>query len=434
MNANLTEPLVVGRPVSINTADFLADAREICETGLFTNNGPFNCKLEIRAAEELAVDNVISVSNATKGLELVLRTLDAKPHGEVILPSYTFIATAHAVIEAGLHPVFCDVDLQTHLITRETVDLVVSERTVAIIGVNLWGLPCEASLCSYAREKGLPIIFDSAHAFGARDEHGTPIGSYGYVSVFSMHATKLFNSFEGGLIATNSKKLAQKLSSMRNFGFTGQDEVSMWGTNAKLSEIHAAFACRQLDSIRSTLLKFHSNAVKYETEFSKHQLQGVQYWNARYLNTGCTHSYICVRIDDNAPFSRDELMHALREHNIYAKRYFFPGIHNTDFYKSISGSPKELPNTEILNKQMLILPTGLYIQDSHVERIVQTIAHIHLNANKLIIPKIDICIDRTATIQRQQYVKAQIEKLRRQMMEYESELTSLMDQIESRAD
>lgn len=365
--------LVVGKPVSIDTEGFLQDVEEICAGGIFTNNGPFSTKLERRIQDYLGVKYAVNVSNATKGLELVLRALRLPKSGTVLIPSYTFIATAHAVIEAGLQPVFCDVDLETHLLTPDLIEDKFDENTVAIIAVNLWGLTCSDSLVDFSRQKRVPIIFDSAHAFGAKDDEGKLIGGSGIAHVFSMHATKLFNSFEGGCITTNDVELAKRLKSMRNFGISDQEEVTSWGTNAKMSEIHAAFALRQLDSIDQTKLIFREHALTYKKELHKHNITGVKLWNENFMNSGSTHSYICVRVQKDAPVTRDQLLHFLKEKRIHAKRYFFPGVHKTPFYAAEYGTVS-LPNTEILNSEILALPTGRSVHARDIERVVSTIA------------------------------------------------------------
>ncbi|XRB07669.1 GDP-perosamine synthase [Pycnococcus provasolii] len=213
-----------------------------------------------------------------------MRALEFKSGSEVIVPSYTFIATVHAIKACGLVPRFCDVDAKTHLITVETISACLTPETVAIVGVHLWGLCCDvASLTALAKAHNLTLLFDAAHAFGSRDTDGVCVGNFGKAEVFSMHATKLFNSFEGGLITTNDLKFDLKLRRMRNFGFEGQDLILSWGTNIKLSEIHASFAVRQLVGIRHLLETYRTNASVYCEEFKKTALAGVEVWNERFI-------------------------------------------------------------------------------------------------------------------------------------------------------
>ena len=421
-------PLVVGRPVSIETQEFQNDVKEICETGIFTNNGPFSMRLEEQIRTYLDVKHAINVSNATKGLELLLRALDLPAEGEVLLPSYTFIATAHAVIEAGLRPVFCDVDLNTHLLTPEHLESKISHRTAAILAVNLWGLSCSKELTDFAQQKNIPVIFDSAHAFGAADSTGKLIGGSGTAHVFSMHATKLFNSFEGGCITTNDSQLALRLQSMRNFGITGQDLVELWGTNAKMSEIHAAFALRQLKHIEETKEIFLRNVHIYKLELSAHKLPGITLWNENFMNTGCTHAYVCVRIGKPAPITRDFLIESLRTHGIYAKRYFFPGIHKLDFYKNLCKHDEILHNTETLNREIMVLPTGRFIEEEDVKRVITTIASLYnayATTNTCADTEVNVSVDTSSVSQRQKYVYNRIQELQGQISCYEDELPAL---------
>ena len=419
-------PLVVGKPVCVDTPGFLRDVQEICDSGNFTNNGPFNLKLEKQICDYLSVKFAVSVSNATKGIELVLRALKLGEGGEVIIPSYTFVATAHAVVEAGLTPVFCDVSAETHLLLPEYIENLISDRTVAVIAVNLWGLACPKSILELAQRKKIHLIFDSAHAFGAVDEQGDLLGGSGTASVFSMHATKLFNSFEGGIVTTNNETLARRLASMRNFGITGQDEIGLWGTNAKLSEIHAAFAYRQLQVIEETKAIFADHALKYKLELDKYHLTGVKYWNKKFLNTGCTHAYICVQIEEQAPLTRDELMSELRKVDIYAKRYFFPGLHKLEYYSKRYTPSQPLVNTEILNRQVLVLPTGRGVTNGDIERVVWEIARIfHECSFKRSVTEGDIVVDSTRLHLRKKFVASKILALQGEIREFQAELELL---------
>ena len=369
-------PLVVGKPNKVNVEELVGTLREITDTGILTNDGPFVKLLEERVSKYTGANHAIAVSNATCGIEWTLRALQLPPGGEVVVPSFTFIATAHAILAAGLTPVFCDVDRKTHLIEVAQVDKVVTPKTVAIVGVNLWGLMCTAALEAYAQEKCIPIMFDSAHSFGSRNGSGKTAGNMGCAEIVSLHATKLFNSFEGGLVITNDDALARKIVAMRNFGIVGQDNVEFIGTNCKLSEIHAAFACLQLTSIEQTKHIYHENAQKYSSELRRHNLRGVTLWNDEFLQTGCTHSYIILILEDSSPISRDCLMKGLREKEVYAKRYFFPGTHKYECYKAW---PPRVPldDTDWLNEHLLTLPTGTNIAFEDIERIVECVSELH---------------------------------------------------------
>jgi len=341
------------------------------------------------------VKHCVAVANATVGLELVIRALDLEPGGEVIVPSYTFIATIHAIKACGLVPRFCDVDAKTHLITVESVSACLSPKTAAIIGVHLWGLCCDVEgLTVLAKAHNLLLLFDAAHAFGARDSRAVAVGNFGKAEVFSMHATKLFNSFEGGLITTNDPDLAMKVSRTRNFGIYGQDLIGVWGTNAKLSEVHAAFAVRQLNGIEKLLKIYRDHASAYRDELK--EVVGIETWNERYLShEGCTHSYICVEVTDDFPMTRDQLMAELRKENVYGKRYFYPGAHRCKPYAS-EHIKTPLLNTERLCSQVLVLPTGTCISSEDIQRIASLIKQSYVNGVPDRHAPVDIAVDESS--------------------------------------
>jgi dTDP-4-amino-4,6-dideoxygalactose transaminase len=404
-DANLR--LVVGKPNIMDKEGFLRDVEEILETRIFTNMGPFSVKLEREVCSFLNVKHCVAVSNATVGLAMALRVLDLEPGSEVIVPAYTFIATAHAVTECGLKVVFCDCNPTSHLIDRKSVSDKISCMTSAIVAVNLWGLACDVEdLQDLARENGLKLMFDSAHAFGARAPSGTFLGNFGDIEVFSMHATKLFNSFEGGLLTTNDDDLAVRLKSMRNFGITGQDTVSSWGSNYKLSEIHAAFALRQLNKIEELIEVYQENARIYTDELNTAEIQGLRNWNKTYVeNQGCTHSYVCLEVTPEFPVDRDEVVNFLRSMNIYAKRYFFPGLQNCEPYSS--DLQPELPVTEMLCKEVIVLPTGTLVTKSHIRHIVSLIQSLDLSlkTKSLELLRKPIEVDRSSLTERLMYLR-----------------------------
>ena len=418
--SNSENRLVVGKPNIMDRDGFLKDVEEILDTRIFTNLGPFATKLEAEVCSYLKVKHAFAVSNATVGLAMTLRALELEPGGEVIVPAYTFIASAHAVIEAGLTPVFCDCDAISHLITPKEVSVCITERTVAILAVNLWGLPCDVEgLEALAEMNGVALVYDSAHSFGAVAPCGRFLGNFGSAEVFSLHATKLFNSFEGGLITTNDGKLAERLSLIRNFGIGGQDVVAAWGSNYKLSEIHSAFALRQLGRMELLKTTYKDNALCYTELLDESAIPGLRNWNKDFLShVGCTHSYICLEVQDEYPLSRDEVISRLREHNIFAKRYFFPGLHKCQPYVKLDRNhDSNLPVTERLCNQVIILPTGTNVNREHVASIVhllrefsfETQARKHRES-----PDKEVSVDWSHITERMEYVrqmKSKYEKL-----------------------
>ena len=233
-----SDPLHVGRPNIGDRVDFLHRLEGILDRQWLTNNGPLVQELEARIAAHLGVRHCIAMCNGTIALEIAIRALGLT--GEVIVPSWTFIATAHALHWQEITPVFADIDPTTHNLDPAAVRRMITPRTSGIIGVHLWGRPAPIrELQAIADERGLKLLFDAAHAFGCSYE-GQMIGRFGTCEVLSFHATKCFNCFEGGAIVTNDDALMEKVRLMRNFGFAGYDNVIHPGTNGKLTEVCAA--------------------------------------------------------------------------------------------------------------------------------------------------------------------------------------------------
>ena len=241
------EPLHVGRPNIGNRARLMERINELLDRRWLTNNGPFVQELEQRLASYLGVRHCIAICNGTVALELAIRALGMT--GEVIVPSFTFVATAHALQWQEITPVFCDIDPRSHTLDPVQVERMITPRTSGIIGVHVWGTPCAtASLTELAQRRGLRLLFDASHAFGCA-HGGAMMGNFGDAEVFSFHATKFFNTFEGGAIVTNNDDLAGRIRLMKNFGFAGYDNVIYLGSNGKLSEISAAMGLTGLESL-----------------------------------------------------------------------------------------------------------------------------------------------------------------------------------------
>jgi dTDP-4-amino-4,6-dideoxygalactose transaminase len=358
-------PLHVGRPNLCDREQLKAELDAIFDRRWLTNRGPLVQAFESALAERLGVRHCIAVCNATLGLEVVLRALEVS--GEVVVPSFTFIATAHAARWLGLRPVFVDVDRQTHNIDPAAVDAALSPQTGAIMGVHLWGRPCDVSaLTQIARARGIPLLFDAAHAFSC-EYHGVKIGNFGDAEVFSFHATKFLNSFEGGAIATNSDVLAATVRLMINFGFSGYDCVDSIGTNAKMSEISAAMGLLSLGQIDALLRTNRLNHGKYlDVLQSLPGVTPIRYDEADAPN----YQYVIVEVDEGAAgLSRDDLVAVLWAEQVFARRYFYPGCHRMEPYASEHRRDARLPNTEALCDRVLALPTGTAVDARSIEAI-----------------------------------------------------------------
>ena len=326
------EPLHVGRP-NIGDRKILNERfNQILDNKWLSNNGPFVQEFERKIEKFLGVKHCIAVCNATIGLEITVRALDLK--GEVIVPSFTFIATAHCLQWQKITPVFCDIDPKTHNIDPKKIEDLITPRTSGIIGVHVWGRPCAIEpLTEIAAKHNLKLMFDAAHAFGC-SYHGTMIGNFGDAEVFSFHATKFFNTFEGGAIVTNNDDLAAKIRLMKNFGFSGYDTVVSIGTNGKMNEFSAAMGLTGLENLQQFIQTNHENYKEYQKNLSR--IPGIRLID--YSNTeSCNYQYIVLEIDEELThISRDRIQEILQKENILARKYFFPGCHNMEPYHSIN--------------------------------------------------------------------------------------------------
>jgi dTDP-4-amino-4,6-dideoxygalactose transaminase len=368
-------PLHIGRPNIGNREALLRQINDILDRRWLSNDGPLLKEFEHRIAKYVGVKHCIAICNATIALGIAARSLDLT--GEVILPSYTFIATAHALHWQGIKPVFADMDPQTHNIDPKSIERLITPKTTAIIGVHIWGRPCDTeAIETIARTHQLKVMYDAAHAFGC-SRHGRMIGGFGECEVFSFHATKLINSFEGGAIVTDDDALAKKARLMRNFGFAGYDHVVSLGTNGKMPEVCAAMGLTSLEAIDDLIEINRENYRHYQGGLS--DLQGISVipYDPTERNN---YQYIVVEADPElAPLHRDELVMVLHAENILARKYFWPGCHRMEPYLSQQPS-SSLPETERVAARIFLLPTGQTVNSQTVEIICGIIRKACANA------------------------------------------------------
>jgi dTDP-4-amino-4,6-dideoxygalactose transaminase len=365
------EKLHVGRPNIGDREKLLERINDMLDRRWLTNNGPYVQELEKRIAEYIGVKHCISVCNATVGLEIASRAIGLSK--EVIVPAFTFVATVHALQWQEITPVFCDLDPVTHNIDPNRVEDMITPKTTGIVGVHVWGRPCAIEeLGEIARKHNLKLMFDAAHAFGC-SHSGRMLGNFGDVEVFSFHATKLFNTFEGGAIVTNNDDLARQIRLMTNFGFAGYDQVIFLGTNGKMSEVSAAMGITNLESLEEFIGRNYQNYRQYEKGLAN--LPGIKH--VKYDETEKNnYQYITIEIDHAiAGISRDQIAQVLYEENVLARRYFYPGCHQMEPYASyFPHAGLLLPETERLTQRTLCLPTGMAIDADAIRRICQIIS------------------------------------------------------------
>lgn len=364
------EPLHVGRPNIGDRASLLQRINDMLDRRWLTNNGPYVQELEQRIGSLLGVKHCIATCNGTVALELAIRA--AGLCGEVIVPSFTFIATPHALQWQEITPVFCDVDPRTHTLNPLRVEEMITPRTSGIIGVHVWGQPCDVeALTEIARKHNLKLMFDASHAFGCSYK-GQMIGNFGEAEVFSFHATKFFNTFEGGAIVTNNDELAAKIRLMKNFGFAGYDNVVYLGTNGKMSEVSAAMGLTSLESLDNFIAINHRNYQQYQEKLA--EIPGILLLDYGHI-IKFNYQYIVLEVDEKiAKISRDTLQQCLQAENILARRYFYPGCHKMEPYNSyFPHAGLLLPETEKLVQKVLILPTGSTINLTDINSICNII-------------------------------------------------------------
>lgn len=365
------EKLHVGRPNIGNRQRLLERINDLLDRRWLSNNGLYVQEFEQRLADFTGTKHCIAMCNATVALEIVIRSLGLT--GEVIVPSFTFIATAHALQWQEITPVFCDVDPQTHNLDPRMVERMITPRTTGILGVHVWGRPCNVeALTDIAQRHNLKLAFDAAHALGCSYKDRM-IGNFGEAEVFSFHATKFLNTFEGGAVVTNNDELAAKIRLMKNFGFgSGYDNVIYIGTNGKMDEASAAMGVTGLESIEDFIAVNYRNYKQYKAELEN--LPGVQLINYNESERN-NYQYIILEIDEEkAGINRDELVQLLQAENIIARRYFYPGCHQMEPYRSyFPNANLLLPETEKLTQKVMSLPTGTALTEEAVSKICEII-------------------------------------------------------------
>jgi dTDP-4-amino-4,6-dideoxygalactose transaminase len=333
----------------------LRRVNEMFDRRWFTNDGPLVKEFEARIQKLVGAKHCVAMCNATIALEIAIRALELR--GEVIVPAYTFVATAHALQWQEITPVFCDMDPETYNIDPAKIERLITPRTTGIIGVHVWGRPCDTdAIESIAGKHTLQVMYDAAHAFGC-SRLGQMVGSFGSCEVFSFHATKFINSFEGGAMVTNDDVLAAKMRLMRNFGFAGYDKVIYPGTNGKMTEICAAMGLTSLEAMEGIVASNRRNYEAYADGLRG--LTGISlivYPTTERMNC----QYVVVEVDPEAsPLNRDELVAVLHAENVLARKYFWPGCHRMEPYRSLQPNASLLlPQTEKVAARIMVLPTG----------------------------------------------------------------------------
>lgn len=369
-----SEPLPIGQLYFPSWERYEAAFRGIFDRQYYNNNGPLHEELEEKLQQFLGVKHAICVSNATFGLMMLADAMELS--GKVILPSLTFVASAQSLSWAGLEPVFCDIDLDTHQMALDQVATLVEKEVSAIMGVNLWGGACEpAALAKVAEDTGVKLFFDSAHAFGC-EVGGLKIGNFGCAEVFSFHATKILNATEGGCICTNDDELAARLRSIRpSYGV--EEPVSIVRVaNARMSEAQAAIALMSLEDFPENQKNNENLYQLYEAQLNAIpglnlvRPSGVSFSNYQYL--------VCSINEYEYGLPRDLLIEILNAENVVARRYFYPGVHRSlPYSQEFPQYLDALPNTDSFCASCIQFPIGALVSAESIERICNILERAH---------------------------------------------------------
>lgn len=357
------------RPLLPNLSSYVLKLEEIWKSGWMTNGGKQNSDLVEVLRTRLRCANVATFNNGTTALLLALRALRLR--GEVVTTPFTFPATTHAIDWAGLTPVFADIDARTGCLDPAAVEAAVTKDTSAILAVHVFGIPCDVeALGAIAKKHGLKLIYDAAHAFGV-EVGGRAIGSYGDISMFSLHATKLFHTAEGGALTFRDASLAKDLHLLHNFGIADEDHVAMSGINGKMNELQAALGLCVMEVLDEEYAKRATVVKRY-----RDQLRNVPGVECMLPGPGVRPSmqYMPVRIGPESHSDRDAMFNGMRQQNIMSRRYFRPLCSSIEPYAHLpSAAPQGLPNAVGLEKEILCLPLHGGLKDEDVDRVCEVL-------------------------------------------------------------
>jgi dTDP-4-amino-4,6-dideoxygalactose transaminase len=370
MNKIITDKTIyVAQPSLPPLEDFVESLKEIWDTKILTNQGPFHQAFEKALSDYLGVKYVSVFSNGTLALITALQCLGIK--GEVITTPYTFVATTNSLHWNGITPVFCDVDPVFGNLDPDKIEALITPATTAIMPVHVYGNPCDmVKIEAIAKKHRLKVIYDAAHAFGVKRE-GQSILNKGDLSILSFHATKAFNTIEGGAIISHDLSTKERIDNLKNFGITDEVTVVEPGINAKMNELQCAFGLLQLKDIEKNILK-----RKAVTEFYREQLRNIK--GIRVLEDEAqvehNYSYFPIFVNREYTITRDGLYEFLKEHHIYSRRYFYPLVSSFSPYNELNSSKREtLLNAFKLSEEVLCLPIYSEIEPYFLNKIVDLI-------------------------------------------------------------
>ena len=364
--------ITVTSPLLPNLDEFTESLKEIWESKWITNNGQFHQKLEAALAEYLKVPYVSLFTNGTLPLLTALQAL--RITGEVITTPYSFVATTHALWWNGIKPVFVDIDPSTGNIDPQKIEAAITPRTTAILPVHVYGKPCDTEAIQAIADKyGLKVIYDAAHAFGV-EVNGESLLNAGDMSTLSFHATKVFNTIEGGAMVMHDEKTKQRIDYLKNFGFANEVEVVGPGINSKMDEIRSAYGLLNLKQVDVAIAARQKVAVAYRDALRN--VDGISFWDDM---PGVRHNYSYFPIFVDAKkygMTRDELYIKMKDQGVWGRRYFYPLISEFSTYRGLESSrPENLPNAHMMADTVICLPMHHALNEKEINRIIDCIRH-----------------------------------------------------------
>ena len=362
--------ITVTSPLLPSLDEFTDSLKEIWGSKWITNNGQFHQKLEAALAEYLKVPYVSLFTNGTLPLLTALQAL--RITGEVITTPYSFVATTHALWWNGIKPVFVDIDPSTGNIDPQKIEAAITPRTTAILPVHVYGKPCDTEAIQAIADKyGLKVIYDAAHAFGV-EVNGESLLNAGDMSTLSFHATKVFNTIEGGAMVMHDKKTKQRIDYLKNFGFANEIEVVGPGINSKMDEIRSAYGLLNLKQVDAAIAARQKVAVAYRKALRN--VDGISFWDDM---PGVRHnySYFPIFVDaEKYGMTRDELYMKLKDQGVWSRRYFYPLISEFSTYRGLESSrPENLPNAHMMADTVICLPMHHALREEEINRIIDCI-------------------------------------------------------------
>ena len=364
------KPITVTSPLLPDLSEFHEMLKEIWNSKWITNNGSFHRQLEAELAKYLKVPYVSLFTNGTLPLITALQAL--RITGEVITTPYSFVATTHSLWWNGIKPVFVDIDPATGNIAPDKIEAAITPKTTAIMPVHVYGKPCDTERIQAIADKyGLKVIYDAAHAFGV-EVNGESILNAGDMSTLSFHATKVYNTVEGGALIMHDEKTKKRIDYLKNFGFAGETEVVAPGINSKMDEIRAAYGLLNLKQVDACIEARHQVAIHYREALRS--VEGITFMDDM-LGVKHNYSYFPIFVDaEKYGMTRDELYFKMKEQNVLGRRYFYPLISEFSTYRGLpSANPENLPNAHKMADSVICLPMHHELERRDIERIINII-------------------------------------------------------------